>query len=194
MGEDPSALVAAAAAGDSAAWEALVDRYSGLMWSVARSFRLGSADAADAVQTSWLRLLEHLDRIEDPERLAGWLATTTRRECLRLLRRGRRESLADETGVPEIPDDAAPLDAGLLLAERDAALWHAFEQISDRCQGLLRVLMASPPPSYLEVSEALDMPVGSIGPTRQRCLESLRRVVMADSTLADPSAPAGGTP
>ena len=188
MGEDARALVAAAAGGDAVAWETLVERYSGLMWSVARSFRLGTADAADAVQTSWLRLLEHLDRIEDPERLPAWLATTTRRECLRLLRRGRREAPADEEGVADMPDDAAPLDAALLLEERDAALWRAFERISYRCQGLLRVLMASPPPSYLEVSAALDMPIGSIGPTRQRCLEQLRRVVLAEGALVDPSA------
>jgi RNA polymerase sigma factor (sigma-70 family) len=193
MSDDAATLVAAAAAGDPAAWETLVERYSGLMWAVARSFRLDSADAGDAVQTAWLRLLEHLDRIEDPERLPAWLATTTRRECLRLLRRGQREAPADDDTLGEVPDTAAPLDAGLLLAERDAALWRAFEQISDRCQGLLRVLMASPPPSYSAVSAALDMPIGSIGPTRQRCLDQLRRVVAADSALADPGAPAGGT-
>ena len=95
-------------------------------------------------------------------------------------------------GMADMPDDAAPLDAALLLEERDAALWRAFERISDRCQSLLRVLMASPPPSYLEVSAALDMPIGSIGPTRQRCLEHLRRVVVADGALVDPSATEGG--
>jgi RNA polymerase sigma factor (sigma-70 family) len=194
MGEDPRSLLAAAAAGNAGAWELLVDRYSGLMWSVARSFRLGTADAADAVQSAWLRLLEHLDRIEDPDRLSAWLATTTRRECLRTLRHGRREAPADDSALPDVPDDAAPLDAGLLLDERDAALWRAFEQINDRCQRLLRVLMASPPPSYTEVSAALDMPIGSIGPTRQRCLEQLRRIVLGDTALADPGAPTGGAP
>jgi RNA polymerase sigma factor (sigma-70 family) len=191
MGE-PNALLAAAAAGDAAAWDELVDRYTGLLWSVARGFRLPTADAADAVQTTWLRLVENLNRIDDPERLPGWLATTVRRECLRTLRRGRREGPTfDEDGLPELPEDAEPLDAGLLAAERDAALWRAFETMSPQCRVLLRILMATPPPSYAEVAAALDMPIGSIGPTRGRCLERLRRIVESDSALADPASPGG---
>jgi RNA polymerase sigma factor (sigma-70 family) len=190
MGEDPSALVVAAAAGDSAAWNALVDRYTSLLWSVARGYRLDTADAADAVQTTWLRLVEHLGRIDDPSRVAGWLATTVRRECLRILRQSKREApSSDDEGLPDRPDDADPLDAELLLAERDAALWRIFQQISERCRLLLRVLMASPPPSYSEVSAALDMPVGSIGPTRQRCLDQLRRLAEADNVLAEHGGP-----
>jgi RNA polymerase sigma factor (sigma-70 family) len=193
MGEDPTALLAAAAAGDGSAWNALVEQYTGLLWSVARGYRMSTADSADAVQTTWLRLVENLDRIEDPSRLPGWLATTVRRECLRTLRRSKREQPSfDDDGLPDLPDDTEPLDAALLLEERDAALWRALRQMPERCQLLLRVLMASPPPSYAEVAAALDMPIGSIGPTRQRCLDRLRRIAEAEGALIDPAPPGGG--
>jgi RNA polymerase sigma factor (sigma-70 family) len=168
-------LLARAADGEQDAWNALVERYQNLLWSVARSYRLDGADAADVVQTTWLRLVENLTRIKEPDRLAGWLATTVRRECLRTLRRRGREVPAGDDGPAfDVPDDADPLDAALLTDERDAQLWTCFGHLSGRCQQLLRVLMASPAPSYAEVSAALDMPVGSIGPTRGRCLERLR--------------------
>jgi RNA polymerase sigma factor (sigma-70 family) len=184
---DTGELVSRAAAGESAAWDALVDQYSSLLWSIARGFRLSTADSADAIQTTWLRLVENLDRIEDPERLPGWLATTVRRECLRVLRQSKREQVsASDDGLPEIVDPAEPLDAHLLREERDAELWRTFEQLGDRCRTLLRVLMATPPPSYAEVSAALDMPVGSIGPTRQRCLDHLRRLTEGPDVLGDP--------
>jgi RNA polymerase sigma factor (sigma-70 family) len=193
MGEDPSTLLAAAAAGDSAAWNAIVEQYTGLLWSIARGYRMSTADSADAVQTTWLRLVEHMDRIDDPSRLPGWLATTVRRECLRLLRRSKREQPAfDDDGLPDFADKAEPLDAALLVEERDAALWRALQQMPERCRLLLRVLMASPPPSYAEVAAALDMPIGSIGPTRQRCLDRLRRIAEADGALIDPAPPGGG--
>jgi RNA polymerase sigma factor (sigma-70 family) len=123
------------------------------------------------VQTTWLRLVEHLDRIREPERLGGWLATTARNECLRQIRHSAREvpsELADlERG------DSGTLDQDLLTAERDRAFWKAFTELGERCQALLRVLMAETEPSYQEVSAALDMPIGAIGPTRRRCLERL---------------------
>ena len=185
MSTDTAALVDAAKSGDQAAWDALVGQFNGLVWSVARSYRLDAADAGDAVQMTWLRLVENLARIKEPDRLASWLATTTRRECLQLLRRlGRERPGLDEDESLQIVDDAAPVDAALLLDERDGALWRAFTSIGERCQRLLRVLMASPPPSYQAVSAALDMPIGTIGPTRQRCLEQLRRIVLGDDTLA----------
>jgi RNA polymerase sigma factor (sigma-70 family) len=178
-------LVAAAAAGDQEAWAALIDRYSSLLWSVARSFRLAESDAADVVQTTWLRLVEHLDRVEDPDRLSGWLATTVRRECLRLVRRGAHESYAP---IADVADDNPGLDAGVLKDERDAALWLAFGQLDEACQQLLRVLMADPPPAYAAVAAALDLPIGSIGPTRARCLSKLRQMPsisqLADGTAA----------
>jgi RNA polymerase sigma factor (sigma-70 family) len=167
------ALVRAAAAGDQAAWNAIVDRFSGLVWATARAHRLPRDEAADVAQTTWLRLVENLDRIREPERIGAWLATTARRESLRALRRGAREQPTDEVDLLEAPADDEL--EGLLLPERDAALWRAFATLSERCRTLLRLLMSDAEPSYEEVSAALDMPVGAIGPTRMRCLERLRR-------------------
>ncbi len=177
--DDTAALLARARAGDDTAWNSLVEQYSGLLWSVARAYRLDTATAADAIQTTWLRLVEHLDRIEDPQRLGGWLATTVRRECLQVLRRTTRERIAPggDAGLDAVDTTAEPLDASLLASERDAALWRAFRDIPDRCQRLLRVLIATPPPSYEQVAAALDIPIGSIGPTRARCLARLRTLL-----------------
>ena len=192
MREETSDLVAAAAAGDSAAWDALVSQYSGLLWSIARGFRLSSADAGDAVQTTWLRLVENLDRIEDPAKLPGWLATTVRRECIRLLKRGGRERLSADDDLPDLADPADPLDTHLLTEERDAALWVAFGRLPERCRVLLRALMVSPPSSYAEISAALGLPIGGIGPTRGRCLDQLRQIAAADALLSDLATPGGG--
>jgi RNA polymerase sigma factor (sigma-70 family) len=169
-------LVSLAASGDRAAWESLVARYERLVWGVARSHRLGDADAADVFQTTWLRLLEHLGDLRNPDALSGWLATTARNESLRVLRHHARQipTEADQIPVRTVP---AELDARLLIDERDAALWKAFTTLSGRCQALLRMLSGDPPPSYDDVSLALDMPVGSIGPTRGRCLATLKRAV-----------------
>jgi RNA polymerase sigma factor (sigma-70 family) len=169
---DTVALVARVRDGDRAAWVALTDRYTPLLWSVARSMRLPTEDAADAVQTTWLRLVERLDTVREPERLGSWLATAVRRECLALLRRRTRVVVQDDWD--DQPDTAEPLDDALLRSERDSALWHAFSTLHPRCQRLLRVLMADPPPSYTDVAAALAMPIGSIGPTRRRCLGALR--------------------
>jgi RNA polymerase sigma factor (sigma-70 family) len=175
---DLGAVVRAANQGDRDAWNALVARYSGLIWSVARAHRLGDADAADVVQATWLRLVEHLAEIRDAERVGAWLATTARRECLRVLRVGQRHVLTDGFDLPDEAADAG-LDARMLTSERDAALWRAFGRISARCRALLRMLAADPAPSYEEVGAALDMPIGSIGPTRGRCLEQLRERAVA---------------
>lgn len=184
---DVAALVAAARAGDAAAWNALVDRYNRLVWSVARSFRLSTADAADAVQMTWMRLVENLDRITEPERLASWLGTTVRRECLQHLRRSGRERADRGTDVLDtVPDGAPPVDAALLDDERDRALWQAMGMLGEKCQQLLRVLMASPPPPYSAVAAALDMPMGSIGPARQRCLAQLKKIITADGDVPAP--------
>jgi len=166
-------LVAAAAAGDGAAWEAIVARYARLVWSVARALGLDAADAADVSQTTWLRLAEHLRRLREPERVGAWLAVTARREALRTRQRGERLVLDGWCG--DGPDEAGELDAALLRSERDAHLWRSFSGLSEPCQALLRVLMSDPTPSYVEVGEALAMPVGSIGPRRQRCLQALRK-------------------
>jgi RNA polymerase sigma factor (sigma-70 family) len=181
------ALVVAARAGDERAWNGLVEEFGSLVWSIARAHRLNDADAADVSQTAWLRLAEHLGRIRDPERVGAWLASTVRHECLRLLRRSQRELPAGDD-LPEPPSPGTPSPAaGLLRGERATALWAAFAELPERCRSLLRVLMADPPPAYEDVSEALAMPVGSIGPTRARCLERLRRLAARGGI----SAPAG---
>jgi RNA polymerase sigma factor (sigma-70 family) len=167
-------LVAAAADGDQAAWEAIIARFSALVGSIPRSFRLSSSEASDVAQTTWLRLVENLDRIDDPERLGAWLATTARRESLRAIRMHNRELTTTEEWIFDSASDDA-IDRRLLTRERDQALWRAFKTIGERCQVLLRLLAAPDPPSYLEVSSALDMPIGAIGPTRARCLEKLRQ-------------------
>lgn len=172
--DDIAVVVRAAAAADEAAWRDLVTRYSGLVWSIARGHRLTDADVADVVQTTWLRLVEHVDRLEDPARVGAWLATTARRECLRTLSRAARQiPCGDE--LPDGPSGAPDLDARLLRDERDATLRRALESLAPRDQALLRMLVAEPPPTYGEISAALGMQVGSIGPVRRRCLERLQR-------------------
>jgi len=172
-------LLGAAASGDQGAWDALVNRYTGLLWSIARAYGLPVPDAADAVQTTWLRLVEHLDRIADPERLPGWLATTIRRECIHSSRRIDR-CAGPSADLLEIPDSGPAVDAGLLRDERDAALWRALAGLDESCRQLLRVLSADPPPAYTDVSAALGMKVGSIGPTRARCLAKLRVLLTSE--------------
>lgn len=174
-GASTASLVAAAAAGENSAWDGLVGRFAGLVWSIARDFGLSPADAADVSQTTWLRLAEHLDRIRDPQRVGAWLATTARNESVRTLRRAQRQPPVDPESDSFIQEDGCSVDTGLLEAERDAALWRAFESLSSPCKVLLRALMADPTPSYAEVSAMLGLPVGSIGPNRSRCLDRLRR-------------------
>lgn len=176
-GEQVGALVRSAAGGDEAAWQALVDRFASLVWAITRSFRLSPSDAADVSQVAWLRLVEHLDRLTEPDRVGAWLGTTARRECLAVIRRRNRAALpsGDETTFDDIAADVPAPDHRMIAEQRNAVLWQAMEAISDRCRQLLRVLMADPPPFYAEVGAALDMPIGSIGPTRARCLAHLRR-------------------
>lgn len=175
------ALVRAAADGDNAAWLALVEQFSGLVWSITRAYRLPGADAADAFQTTWLRLAEHIRRLDHPSRVGAWLATAVRNECLQSIRASGRATPVADMSVFERGAVGNPPEEAVLAAEREreqadrsAALWRAFERLSARCRELLRVLMATPPPSYAEVAAALAIPVGSIGPTRARCLERLR--------------------
>lgn len=180
---DLTVLVKSAGAGDQEAWDALVARYTNLLWSVSRSYRLDPTDAADVVQVAWLRLVEQLPRLRDPERVGAWLVTTVRRECLQVISsRGRRGTPIEDTYLTALPDAGPALDAGLLADEEMAALWRAFDQIAERCQRLLRVLMADPPPSYQDVAAALDMPIGSIGPTRARCLAHLRTLIESEES------------
>jgi RNA polymerase sigma factor (sigma-70 family) len=173
-------LVERAANGDEGAWRMLVDRYSGLVWSIVRGFRLDHAAAADAAQTVWLRLVQGLEDVRDPNRLAGWLATTARRECLRALRTGGREIPSEhQMDQPGTMPPAGSPEEHLLGDERQRELWRAVSSLSQRCQLLLRTIAYEPDHSYQEISAALAMPIGSIGPTRSRCLTQLRSILEA---------------
>ncbi len=173
---DLSDLVRGAAEGDEQAWVALVERFSGLVWSVARAFRLSQADAADVSQTTWLRLAEHLGDIHEPQGVGAWLATTTRRECLRTLQKAQRTIPNDfEDDHLVSPDNTAEVDTSLDGGRQAAALHRAVDDLPEPGRALLRVLMADPAPSYAGAAKALNMPIGSIGPTRARCLQRLRR-------------------
>jgi RNA polymerase sigma factor (sigma-70 family) len=168
-------LVRLAASGDKQAWERLVDQYSKLIWSITAEYRLVESDAADVAQTTWLRLLEHIDRIRYPDRVGSWLAATARNECLRSLAARKRVVLSHDTN--DIEDRHAPgaeVDERLLAAERDQTVRDAMSRLPTRWQRLLELLMADPPVSYTEISDKLGLPVGSIGPTRGRCLARLR--------------------
>ena len=177
--DDPvvTGLVTRATDGDRQAWDALIDQYAPLVWSICRRHRLEAADAQDAAQTVWLKLVDHLDKIRDPAALPGWLATsTTQHECGRILRAARRSGHAGHALAETIADDhAQTAEQDLLAAERHAALREAFGQLPPGCQQLLALLTADPPVPYAEISARLGIPVGSIGPTRRRCLDKLRR-------------------
>ena len=194
MGEpgELTELLHAASNGDAAAWDRIVERFAALLWSVARAHRLEADDAADAVQNTWLKLLDHLGRIREPEALAGWLQTTARYECLSLLRRRGREHVVRDDDLAERVVDpvAVDLDTALLGDERDARLWQCYSRLPESCQRLLRVLMAVDRPSYAAISASLGLPVGSIGPNRMRCLERLRRLL----TGSDYDFRTGGAP
>ncbi|MCP4227411.1 MAG: sigma-70 family RNA polymerase sigma factor [Actinomycetia bacterium] len=169
----------AARDGDAGAWKQLVDGHAGLVWSVIRGFRFDEETSKDAFQTVWLRLAEHLDRIRDPSKLASWLGQTTRNECVGLVRQRSRIVLTDggADGDGDGQGRPAPYPAPGERLEREEhrrAVAAAFERLPERCQELLRLLVVDPPVSYTEISELLDVPIGSIGPTRSRCLDSMR--------------------
>jgi RNA polymerase sigma factor (sigma-70 family) len=182
---DLASLVAGAAAGEQKSWDELVQRFAGLVWHVARAHRLGDADASDVAQTVWLRLVESLPRLREPAAVGGWLATTTRHECLRVLRMSGREVPDDSAALLEIPSQEASPEAVVELAEDRERVRGALERLSDRCRTLLRALAYAPDDSYAHISAALGMPVGSIGPTRSRCLQHLRRELISDGALAE---------
>jgi RNA polymerase sigma factor (sigma-70 family) len=155
------------------AWRELAARYEGLVRAVVGSYRLQEADFADAVQNTWLRALERLHTVRDPESLGGWLTTVARRECLALLARSRRES---PTGVEEdqlVVQDPGP-EAMVLAEEARRAVAHAVTELPVKPRELVSVLFATPEPNYAEVSRRMGLPIGSIGPTRQRALRTLR--------------------
>jgi RNA polymerase sigma factor (sigma-70 family) len=200
--DDPSvvALVTRAAGSDEGAWHELVDRYAPLVWSICVRYQLGGADIEDVGQTVWLGLVEQLASasLREPAALPGWLATTTQRECLRVLRaRGKYEVFGtdpDDGGLP-VEADAAVIEEEILLAERNALLRAALAELPQSEQRLLTLLLRDPPLSYAEIGSILGMPPGSIGPTRQRCLRRLSRSpLLAGLSDVAPPAAAGGRP
>jgi RNA polymerase sigma factor (sigma-70 family) len=170
-----SQLVAAALHGDPTSWNRLVDRYTPLLLSVIRRHRLQGDDAEDVVQTVWLRLVEKLGSIREPEALAGWMLTTTRNECLHLIKARKLVSPTDleDRGWPDGAGPAA-VDSELLETERHEALLMALAGLPERQRQLLLLLIEDPPLSYEEIGSRLGVPIGSIGPTRARALAKIR--------------------
>jgi len=187
--DDPSVvdLVRRARDGDKGAWDEIVERYATLVWGVCRRYGLSGPDADDVGGAVWLRLVENLGTIREPAALAGWLATTTRRECLQLLRSKKRSVPIEDLEVTDSGSPAA--DEWLLVEEQRHALRMAFAELSVRCRELLSILFEDPPPAYTEISATLAMPVGAIGPNRKRCLDRLRRSRSLDDLR--PATPAG---
>lgn len=175
---DVTSLVRRAADGDRQAWEHLVEQYARLIWAITRDFKLVESDAADVAQATWLRLLEHIDRIEHPDRLGSWLAATARNECLRNLATRKKVVLSEANITLEgVAAHGPEVDERLLAAERAQVVREALERLPHKWQQMLEMLMADPPVSYAEISDQLGLPVGSIGPTRRRCLARLQELL-----------------
>lgn len=177
---DIAGLVRGAMAGERQAWERLVEQYARLIWSITADFKLADSDAADVAQTTWLRLLEHIDRIEYPDRVGSWLAATARNECLRSLAARKRVILAqDDEALCGVVASGPEVDERILADERDQVVRDALSRLPRRWQRLLELLMADPPTPYADISDELGLPMGSIGPTRGRCLAQLRVLLQA---------------
>jgi len=170
-----SRLVRASASGSETAWNELVRRYSPLVMAVTRTYQLTADDAKDVSQTVWLRLVENLANLREPDALPGWLATTTQRECIRQLRQGRRVLPVDPhtDGALQLCEAVDP-DTDILRAELHQAMRDGLAALPARDQALLKLRAADPPKSYEEISQILGMPIGSIGPTLRRSLDRLR--------------------
>lgn len=180
VGLDIAQLVKRAADGDWWAWERLVDQYGSLIWATTYDFKLAESDAADVVQATWLRLLENIHRLEYPERVGSWLAVTARHECLRNLTARKRLVLTlDDAPIDGVALHEPDVDERLLAEERAQTVREALSRLPWQWQRLLELLMSDPPASYAEISDQLGLPVGSIGPTRGRCLERLRVMLQA---------------
>lgn len=190
-----TALVVGARDGDGDAWDRLVERFAPLVWSICRRYRLSPADAEDVNQTVWLVLVEQLGKLREPAALPGWLATTARREALRVLGVARKyDSVGSEEDIETMTDPSAqPIEREILAAERQAALRAAFAELPPRCQRLLSMLMADPPHSYAEISQSIPIPVGSIGPQRSRCLDRLRRSPVLTALFSEQISANAGT-
>lgn len=179
MYDDPTvvALVLAARGGDRTAWDQIVERYAPLVWGICRRHRLSRSDTDDVGQNVWLRLFESLGTLREAAALPGWLARTTRNECLRVLRSAGQRERAEHTIDPErgLEGGYDLVEDELERAQRHLALRESFGQLRPQCQELLSLLFRDARPPYLQIGGQLGMKVGSIGPTRERCLAELRR-------------------
>jgi RNA polymerase sigma factor (sigma-70 family) len=182
--EERSARLAAclmrARAGDLRALDVVVDELNPLLWHVARSQGLIAEDAADVVQTTWLELVRKVHEIRSPLSLTAWLVTTTKREAWHTAARRRRQDGPGIEYLQEIADDGPEPDEGLSVEEQHRALRRNFARLSERCRALLRVIARVDRPDYAAIAQALGMPHGSIGPTRGRCLDKLRAMLLED--------------
>jgi RNA polymerase sigma factor (sigma-70 family) len=168
-------LVTCARNGEKQAWDAIVERYAPLIWSICRRHGLGRADTEDVGQAVWLHLVGHLGNLREPAALPGWLATTARRECLRVLHAGRPLAAGCVLDAETLPDDqAGTVEQELLAAERQAVLREAFLDLPPCGQRLIALLLEDPPVPYAEISVRLGIPIGSIGPNRRRYLYKMR--------------------
>ena len=175
---DNAALLARVVDGDEASWNELVERFAGLVWSVARSLRLSAATTDDVVQTVWLRLAEYCGRIREPDRLAGWLATATRNEALRVIKGQQR--VVPHAGFAEASEPTSRSIEDMITDDVTLrAVLRAFAGLSAADQQLLRLLCTVPPLDYQTIAEILGRSIGSIGPSRARCLDKLRRLLPA---------------
>lgn len=168
-----AAILDAACAGDSSAWSEIVHRYEGAVRATVASYRLGPADSADAVQNTWLRLLEHAASIRDPQKLGGWLTTTARRECLAQIRRWRVESPLATIETSQPSPELTP-EARVIISETRRHVRSATNALSGRPRALIDALYYRPCGNYTEVARHTGMPIGSIGPTRLRTMRCLR--------------------
>lgn len=167
-------LLSRATDGDDLAWRELIDRHSGLVWSIVRGYEIGSDGHDDVFQTVWLRLAENLTGIREPDRLAGWLARVARNESVAVYRRRKRVTPHQTVGVDD-PADLPEPDRAITLSEEQRAVRSGLQQLGAKCRRLLSLLVATPPLTYEEIGEVLDIAVGSIGPSRARCLNQLRQ-------------------
>ena len=177
MRDDPSviALVTRAAGDDQQAWDELIERYAPLVWAICSRYRLSNHDIEDVGQSVWLLLVAQLGKLREPAALPGWLATTTKRECLRVVTATRKsQQLGSAVDDAPVADERA-IDEEILIAERNAALRTACTELPPHGQRLLAMLFRDPPCSYSEISATLGIPIGSVGPQRARCLERLRQ-------------------
>jgi RNA polymerase sigma factor (sigma-70 family) len=173
-------LVERVRVGDQQAWAELIARYGARVWAVARSQGLDRERASDVVQTVWLNLLHGVDNVREPGAIAAWLVTVARREAIRVDRMSKRVVLVDEGSFERRAAVADDLDHAAVRNDDSALVRRAVDRLGDRCRELLRLLYSSDELSYTEIAGALQMPIGSIGPTRSRCLDRLRTLATAE--------------